>query len=64
MTIRKTGAADGRITVGTDPSALEEPQPIAPVTATCQETGAETEVSWAPRDERDLALENEAADVE
>jgi hypothetical protein len=63
MSIRKTGAADGRITAaGAGLSALEEPQAIAPVTATRQETGTKTSVSWAPVDERALAHENEEAD--
>jgi hypothetical protein len=57
MSIRKTGAATGQVT-----EVEQEPQALAPVTAVRQETGTAASVSWAPRDERALALENEAAD--
>lgn len=60
MGFRKTGAVTGQVT-----EVEEQPQEgIGPVTATWQETGSSTAVSWAPRDERALALENEAADQE
>lgn len=61
MTIRKTGAVTGLVT-----EVDEGPQEdrLAPVTAVTQETGTSTSVSWAPTDERALALENEAADRE
>jgi hypothetical protein len=55
MTIRKTGAADGRVTAaGVDPSALEPADQIAPVTA--------RRADWDPSDDAALAAENEAAD--
>jgi hypothetical protein len=57
MTIRKTGAHDGRITAaGVDPSALDPADQIAPVTARRVEAG------WDPADDQELASENEEAD--
>jgi hypothetical protein len=52
MTIRKTGAADGRIT------GTEEPREEDGITVTASAT------TWDDREEDALAAENEAADPE
>lgn len=56
MTIRKTGAADGRIT------GTEEPREEDGITATASVAGKSA--PWAVCDEAALLAENEAADPE